>query len=315
MPYFEVSAAYLAPALEVALAEGLRAGLPPAAALVDLAPMLGLSELKPSGKKSSDAKSGPGDFTSLSALADPEGVLASMKAPQLGRLIGKSRDWPLYFEMVESWFSTDAALMEDLEDATNATSVKRAVWKHLEERRPWWAIHFARSALILRYADDVAPKGWQSFLAVAGGLQDGRPMRKLPIFEEIVDLTLARAAGRTRPMEGVAAFGGEFDDDFYEEAPDVQTEAKGELARLLKGTGATPEMINGYLTAVLIAPEHIMPDAWLLPLLKRAPVREQAALQRLLDIMMIRYSAIDDALVDGDIGTELRRYSQPKFGN
>lgn len=49
---------------------------------------------------------------------------------------------------------------------------------------------FARSAAILRGAGDVAPRAWQQCAAVALGLAEGRPLKKTPVFDVILDQTL-----------------------------------------------------------------------------------------------------------------------------
>jgi uncharacterized protein YecA (UPF0149 family) len=68
------------------------------------------------------------------------------------------------------------------------------------------------------------------------------------------------------------------------EPPDIEPERKGELAKLLKGSPLKPDQIDGYLTAVLIAPELSSPNEWLMPLMGGIEVKGDGSAQRFIDI-------------------------------
>lgn len=149
--------------------------------------------------------------------------------------------------------------MASLEEASTAASAKKIVLRHLDERRDRWAKLFARSALILRYDNGAPSNAWMSFAVAAEALAAGREIKKIPIFEDILGQTLEVAAARAMEDldEDVA-----WHDERLEQR-EVEAERQGELARLLKGSPLKPDQIDGYLTAVLIAPEFTSPNEWL----------------------------------------------------
>lgn len=67
------------------------------------------------------------------------------------------------------------------------------------------------------------------------------------------------------------------------------------------------------MTAVLIAPEFVSPDAWLVPLMQGVEVKGQGSIQRILDIIMLRFGALNEAVLLGEIGIDLRGLSPKRF--
>ena len=72
-------------------------------------------------------------------------------------------------------------------------------------------------------------------------------------------------------------------------------------------------MIDGYLTAVIVAPRFVTPTDWLPPLLGEINFPGGNKLQRVLDIVMLRYGAIQSSLYNGDIGYSIRKRPARKF--
>lgn len=228
---------------------------------------------------------------------------------QRSRLIGKSRDWFSEYDITSSWFMSDASLIAALEQARTKAAAKKIVTRHLEEKRDFWAKLFARSALVLRHDSTATPDAWLSFAAVAQALETGREIKKIPVFEDILELTLCVAEERAlEELETDAAW----EDEGFE-PPEIAPEQKGELAKLLKGSPLKPDQIEGYLTAVLIAPEFVSPDAWLVPLMQGVEVKGQGSIQRILDIIMLRFGALNEAVLLGEIGIDLRGLSPKRF--
>ena len=97
------------------------------------------------------------------------------------------------------------------------------------------------------------------------------------------------------------------------EPPEIQAERQGELAKLLKGSPLKPDQIDGYLTAVLIAPEFALPNEWLTPLMEGIEVKGHGSIQRILDILMLRYGALNEAVILGEIGGEVRDLPPKRF--
>lgn len=299
MPMHDVSPSYLSPAIGFALGDGLARRTVTTPGFLDVAPMFGIGDVTPQ----------PGGHATLLAAVDPEGELAALSDNRRGRLIGKSRDWFPEHDISSSWFVSDATLMEALEEAPTATSAKKIVARHLEERRDRWANCFARSALILRHDDSAPPDAWMSFGVVAQALATGREIKKIPVFEDILGQTLEVATAHA--MEDHDDELGWDIEDF--EPPEIEAERQGELAKLLKGSPLKPDQIDGYLTAVLIAPDFSSPNEWLMPLMDGVQVKGQGSIQRILDILMLRYGALNEAVILGEIGGAVRDLPPKRF--
>lgn len=299
MTMHDVSPSYLAPAIGFALGDGLARGAVTTPGFLDVAPMFGIGDVTPQ----------PGGDTALLAAVDPEGALAALSANRRGRLIGKSRDWFSLHDISSSWFVSDATLMAALEAASTAAGAKKIVTGQLEERRDRWAKLFARSALILRHDRSAPPDAWMSFAVVAQALEAGRQIKNIPVFEDILGQTLDVAAAQAmEDLDDELEWG---DEDF--ELPEIQAERQGELAKLLKGSALKSDQIDGYLTAVLIAPEFASPNEWLTPLMDGVEVKGQGSIQRILDILMLRYGALNEAVIIGEIGEEVRDLPPKRF--
>ena len=292
MTMHDVSPSYLAPTIGWALGDGMARGAVTTPGFLDVAPMFGIGDVTPQAW---------GD-AALLAAADPGGELAALSDNRRGRLVGKSRDWFSEHDISNSWFVSDATLMAALEGASTPSSAKKIVLGHLDERRDHWTKLFARSALILRHSNGTPPDAWMSFLAVAQALAAGREIKKIPIFEDILRQTLEVAAAYAmEDLDDEPEWGNE---EF--ERSDIEAEQQGELSKLLKGSPLKPDQIDGYLTAVLIAPEFTSPTEWLMPLMEGIQMKGHGSIQRILDIVMLRYGALNEAVIVGEIGGELR---------
>jgi hypothetical protein len=299
MTMHDVSPSYLAPATGFALGDGLARGAVTTPGFLDVAPMFGIGDVTPE----------TGGHVALLAVVDPDGELAALSDNRRGRLIGKSRDWFSEHDISSSWFVSDATLMAALEEASTAASAKKIVAGHLEERRDRWAKIFARTALILRHDGNAPRDAWMSFAVVAQTLATGREIKKIPVFEDILGQTLEVAAERA--MEDLDD---ELEWDNEElEPPEIEAERQGELAKLLTGSPLKPDQIDGYLTAVLIAPEFASPNEWLTPLMTGIKVKGHGSIQRILDILMLRYGALNEAVIRGEIGGEVRDLPPKRF--
>lgn len=299
MTMHDVSPSYVAPAIGFALGDGLARGAVTTPGFLDVAPMFGIGDVTPQS----------GGDAVLLATVDPEGELEALSDNRRNRLIGKSRDWFSEHDISSSWFVSDATLMAALEEASTAASAKKIVVGYLDERRDHWTKFFARSALILRHDRRAPPDAWMSFAVVAQALEAGREIKKIPVFEDILGQTLEVAAARA--MDGLGD-DLEWEDEEFE-PPEIEAERQGELAKLLKGSPLKPDQIDGYLTAVLIAPEFVSPNEWLMPLMEEIEVKGHGSIQRILDILMLRYGALNEAVNLGEIGGEVRDLTSKRF--
>ncbi len=289
----DVDAEFARDLLARALAEGVAAGLLPAPGLVDVAEIIG-GELTPT----------EGDTAALLAALDHEGHLAVQSAQRRGRRVNASADWPGTYPMIDSWFEDTGAVREIL-DAPAAPQRRRAALKrHLDTRRDWWAAILARAAATLKAAGPKAGN-WRNFWTTAAAVQAGRDLDKTPIMRAILERTLDAADARdTVGME-------DGDDDTEEEAPDdpgyelawddgrpVPPEEPGELAALLAGTGRTPAWIDGWLTALAVAPYQASPERWTNPLLEGMGVQRRSGFHRYMELLSLRSHAIDTETAD-----------------
>jgi hypothetical protein len=299
MTMYNVSPFYIATAIGFALGDGLAHGAATTPGFLDVAPMFGIGDVTP-------LTGGP---VALLAAVDPEGALGALSDNRRSQLISKSRDWFSEHDISSSWFVSDATMMAALEKASTAANAKKIVARHLDEGRDRWAKLFARSALILRHDDSAPPDAWMSFAVVVQALAAGREINKIPVFEDILGQTLEVAAARAMEDldEEVA-----WDDEEFEQ-PEIEAERLGELAKLLKGSPLKPDQIDGYLTAVLIAPEFTSPNEWLMPLMDGIEVKGHGSIQRILDILMLRYGALNEAVTLGEVGGEIRDLPPKRF--
>jgi hypothetical protein len=251
--------AALAAILARGLGEGLALGRPPAAGMVDMAEIWGAEALSPQ-------PFGPTDI--LTALGPTPG------APDDNALIAASATWADRFQHLDSWFEDTGPLREALARARTDAGREAAVWKHLANRREVWARTIAASAAVLQAGQDPI---WPSFAAVAWALIGDRPLKRIPILHDIVAMTLeAWAAG-----EGAA--------------PEVDPDG-GET--LLAEAGLGDAFLDGYLTALCIAPVAPAPEVWLGTLLGGIEFPGDGSINRVLAAISARVDRIEEAAPD-----------------
>ena len=169
----------LEPALAAALAEGLSAGRPAPAGLIDVAEACGFGALRPQRMTARD----------WLAYLDPEGEIAGLSAHERGRLIGRSARWLLDHPVVETWFEGTAVVDAALEGASSPRQLDAALWAALEKRRGYWALLMLRAAHVLKAA--TGNGDWRSFAATVSALLDGRALKKVPIMGHMLGASIA----------------------------------------------------------------------------------------------------------------------------
>jgi yecA family protein len=290
----DVTPEALQPALAAALAEGHETGTPPAHGLVDVAEVCGLREVRPAAMSVED----------WVAYLDPAGELSRLSPQKLGRLVNSSADWPDDYDLVQSWFEDSEAVRQILMNAITPRSREAAFWRHLETRRDWWARVIAKAAAVLKAGVGDVREDWTAFAATALALAKGRPLRKVPIMSSIVVESLA---GSEDPWAAFPDDQDEAGQGTPEEAgtpaniPRPAPERTGELKRVLKAASMeiTPEWVDGYLAAIIVAPKLAAPSGWLGGLLdQRHNFASHDKLQRFLDIVVMRYNDANTELAD-----------------
>ena len=167
-----------APILGFALADGLAAGRPPPAGLIDVALECDLGELRPRPMAARDWLS----------LVDPASELSGLPARDRDRLVERSGSWPDHHPCVRAWVEGTVLIADALSDTPGPPDDSEpAFWARLQERRERWALPMLLSAHLLKGAgrDD-----WRSFAATALALLDGRPLHTIPIMRSVFRATL-----------------------------------------------------------------------------------------------------------------------------
>lgn len=245
------------------LGEGLTHGRLPAPGMVDMAEIWRPEALLPRAAGASDI---------LAAIGAPE-TLVVLSQVRLGALVQESADWPERFQQLDSWFEDSGPLRKAIGRARTETGQQAAVWKHLETRRDWWARILASSAAVLRAGSDGE---WLSFATVAQALIDGKSLKRLPVMEEIVALTLE--AWEARLGDGSGAHGRSAD----------------EVDDMLAQAGISGAYLHGFLVALAVSPRALSPEVWLGALLGGIEFSGEGAVDRVIGVIVPRANEIDE---------------------
>jgi yecA family protein len=293
----------LAVAVGAAIGEGEALGRPPAPGLLDVLDLLPLDSFDPL----------PATPEAWAERVDPDGTVAQSSAQKRGRLVNESDDWLDEFVMIDSWFETGGDLETAVIEATSETAAQRAVFDHLEERRAFWAVQCFRGALVL--VGDDQPRLAASFTAVGLALLEGRPLKKIPIMEWIVEATLNAIVDDQRSddpfLDDDPSLGpDDFDlDALVAQAPPPDTNAIDRLEDFLERAD-TPEntmnlsTLDGYLFSVAI-PDPAPPVQEWLPMIwdgHEPPMSDPKATAEALNTILGRYTQIRTGLETDDLG-------------
>lgn len=277
----DVDVGYVRDAIGRALSDGAAQGHLPAPGLVDVAEMIG-GELAPEAY----------DAASVIAAIDPDGTLATLSPREMRALLGESAGWPQRYALVDTWFEDTGEVREFLDHGGSVQARRAKLWRHLEGRRPWWAMTFARAAALMHAARD-ADGAWRAFAATVLALIDGRPLKTIPIMETVVAQTLeASEHRRSTPSETWDGHDPEiFEGPKALEFVAPEPEKPGELDAYLASGGLTTAWLEGWLVAIAVAPKFEKPSTWLGALLGRLAFADHEDLQRFLDLLMARMNA------------------------
>ena len=264
---FDVPPEALAAALSRGLGEGLALGLMPAAGLVDLVDILGPGALA----------TVCGETEAILASIGAADALAGLSAARRTALVDASADWIDRFGQADSWFEDTGALRAAIARARTDTGRETAVWKHLETRRDWWARQFAVCAAALKPAAGLDATLWLSFAAVTRALVEGRSLKRIPIMADIVAMTLDADAAR----DGHGA-------------PVPRPGAQEDAGLLLAQAGMNAAYLQGYFTALAIAPLQPSPEDWLASLLGGIEFPGEGTIDRLMGFIMMHANKTDD---------------------
>ena len=286
----EVSPAWLEPRLAMAIGEGLETGRPPAAGLIEIARLCGFENLHPQGRATGEMVE---EMLALSGLS-------SLSSAERRRLIASSRQWPRRHGILQSWFEQSDAVQDLLNQGQSFKANEAELWRWLDSRRPYWARLMALSAQLLEAAEHVDAL---AFAATAAALHEGKSLKSIPIMQQIHEQTImAWLAEQPNPELGdTFAEDSEemLDGDSEEIVPQFLPEGRGELDRLLRGTGLSSDWIDGYLMAVILAPRRIAPQRWVSELLEQiVPQLAPESLERFLELVAFRANGAQEETDD-----------------
>ena len=165
--------------LSAAIADGLAAGVPPAAGLVEVALACGLTELRPR----------PMTARAWLAKLDPTGEIERLPEPEREQLIARSARWPADHEILRTWFEGTKEFDEAVKRTSDAGDEEAVFWERLEERRGEWALLMARAAHALKVSSEDDDE-WRSFAVTASAMLDGCALDTIPIMVYVFNSTI-----------------------------------------------------------------------------------------------------------------------------
>ncbi len=160
-------------------------GSTPPVELIDFVESLGLANTQPR----------PMTVEDLLTLMEPDVEPALLEPEAVEKALSVSGNWPYILPFGESWFEDDPdvrALMHKNTRRRRATKINLIIDEILESRRTKWAERFSWMALWAKH--ETQRQGpWHEFLLLAREIQQGRPLRKIPIMRAISEQTLDAA--------------------------------------------------------------------------------------------------------------------------
>lgn len=287
----DATADYVVSALSWALADGQAHGAMPAAGLVDVIETAGFGDLRPR----------EADIAGIASAADPDGEVSSLSARARGSLIMASEDWPDRFPISESWFEDSDASSDAIESATTRNSMNRKLWQHLETRRDFWAMVFARNAALLAAAKDPTAS---EFVAVAQAMIEGRDLKKTPIMHFVHGMSFEAWLHQDGPpmqSGGLEVTEERLPPGTHAEVGLFGAKEQKALDKLLRPARITLPWMDGFLTGLCTAPKFIKPSDWIVTIFNvvAEDLASEDDLQKLLDLIVLAYNHRLSLLRDG----------------
>lgn len=284
----DTTADYVFAALAWALADGQAMGTMPAAGLLDVVETAGFGDLRPR----------EADITSA---ADPDGEVSALSARARGSLIMASEDWPDRFPISDSWFEDSDASSDAIESAATRNSMNRKLWQHLETRRDFWAMVFARNAALLAAAKDPTAA---EFVAVSQAMTEGRDLKKTPIMHFVHGMSFEAWVHQDGPpmqSGGLEVTEERLPPGTYAEVGPFGATEKKALDKLLRPAKITLPWMDGFLTGLCTAPKFIKPSDWIVTIFNvvAEDLASEDDMQKLLDLIVLAYNHRLSLLRDG----------------
>jgi yecA family protein len=287
----EATADYAFTALAWALADGQSNGSMPAAGLLDVVETAGFGDLRPQ----------TANITNIASAADPKGEVSALSIRAQGSLIMASEKWPGHFPISDSWFEDSDASSDAIESATTQNSMTRKLWHHLETRRDFWTMIFARNAALLMAADD--PTG-REFMAVAQAMAEGRDLKKTPIMHFVHGMSFeawVHQDGPPMPSGDLEVTEERLLPGTYAQVAPFGAKEQKALDKLLRPAKITLPWMEGFLTGLCTAPKFIKPSEWIVTIFNvvAEDLASEGDLQKTLDLIVLAYNHRLSLLRDG----------------
>jgi len=167
--------------LQAALSDGVLNSKMPAPGFLDVMKMTNLFDLRPQAMS----------LQELLKFVDPDKDVQAANPQKLGRWINSEIGLDFLAPLTCSWFEDTAETRNIVMTGRTAQSIENKIWKYMEGRRDIWAKRFLQTAAILRDSD--RPREWQTLTASAFGLLSGRPLKRIPLMEDVVYTTIEAA--------------------------------------------------------------------------------------------------------------------------
>jgi hypothetical protein len=168
------------------LGVGEATGGTPPVGLIDFVEALGLAVTQPR----------PMTVGDLVAEMEPDVDPAFLEPEAVEQALLASGDWPYILPFGESWFEDDAdvrALLNKNRRLKRPAKIDLVVDEILEKRRTKWAERFSWMAL---WAKNTSKRRgpWHEFMLLAREIDQGRPLRSIPIMRAIGEQTVLAAS-------------------------------------------------------------------------------------------------------------------------
>lgn len=178
----DISPSTLEVLLEAAIADGVENDCPPAPGILDIMETCDLYGLRPQVLS----------LQKLLEFVDPERKIQDASPQALGRWINNDMVLDFLEPLTDSWFEDSQETRKVIATARTPRSTETGIWNYLETRRTVWAKRFLQTAAMLKDAD--RPREWQTLTASAYGLMNNRPLKRIPLMKDIVELTIEAAS-------------------------------------------------------------------------------------------------------------------------
>lgn len=287
----DTTADYVFAALSWALADGQTMGTMPAAGMLDVVETADFGDLRPR----------EADIAGIASAADPDGEVSALSARARGSLIMASEDWPDRFPISDSWFEDSDASSHAIESATTQNSMNRKLWQHLETRRDFWAMIFARNAALLVAAEHPAAP---EFVAVAQAMIEGRDLKKTPIMHFVHATSFEAWVYQDGPLPqsgGLDVTEERLPPGTYAQVGPFGAQDQKALEKLLRPAKITLPWMEGFLAGLCTAPKFIKPSEWIVTIFNvvAEDLASEDDMQKLLDLIVLAYNHRLTLLRDG----------------